>query len=268
MTATAKGEALERIASGQAGIIIGTHALLSHGVNFHDLGLVVVDEQHRFGVEQRTHLMNRGTTRPHVLVMTATPIPRSVAMTIFGDLDISTLTTVPSGRAAVMSTVVDVLARPAWVERAWERVREEVAHGRQVYIVASRIDPTDGKDGTSVVELASTLATGPLAGVRMAVLHGRLPGSEKVDIMARFGAGEIDVLVATSMIEVGVDQPNASMMVICDAERFGISQLHQLRGRIGRGRHGGVCLLLTSAPELTSARLRLEAVAGTMTDLN
>ena len=263
MTASAKGEALERIASGQAGIIIGTHALLAHGVTFHDLGLVVIDEQHRFGVEQRNALMDQGETRPHVLVMTATPIPRSVAMTVFGDLDVSTLTQIPAGRAEVTTTVVDVVKRPAWVDRAWARVREETAKGRQAYIVAPRIDPADGHEGASVVELAAMLSKGPLAGLRIAVLHGRLPASEKTEIMARFTAGEIDVLIATSMIEVGVDQPNASMMVISDAERFGISQLHQLRGRIGRGAYPGVCLLLTSAEEGTPARERLETVAAT-----
>ena len=263
MTASAKGEALERIASGQAGIVIGTHALLAHGVRFHDLGLVVIDEQHRFGVEQRNALTDQGGVRPHVLVMTATPIPRSVAMTVFGDLEVSTLTQIPAGRAEVTTTVVDALTRPAWVDRAWARVGEEVAKGRQGYIVAPRIDPADGHEGSSVLELADKLSKGPLKGVRIGVLHGRLPASEKAETMARFAAGEIDVLVATSMIEVGVDQPNASMMVISDAERFGISQLHQLRGRIGRGPYPGVCLLLTTAEEGTPARERLETVAST-----
>jgi len=263
MTASAKGDAIAKIASGQAGIVIGTHALLSRGVGFHDLGLVVVDEQHRFGVEQRNALVTQEAARPHVLVMTATPIPRSVAMTIFGDLDLSTLTHTPPGRAEVATTVVDVAQRPMWVDRAWARVREEVGRGQQVYIVAPRIDPADGAEGASVVELADRLAAGPLRGLRLAVLHGRLPASEKTDVMARFTAGTVDVLVATSMIEVGVDQPNASMMVVSDAERFGISQLHQLRGRIGRGAYPGVCLLLTNAEAGTPARERLEAVART-----
>ena len=263
MTAAAKGDALGRIATGQAGIIIGTHALLASGVSFHDLGLVVIDEQHRFGVEQRNALTDQSDTRPHVLVMTATPIPRSVAMTIFGDLEVSTLTELPSGRGEVTTTVVDALARPGWVERAWQRVREEVAKHRQVYIVAPRIDPGDSSEGASVLQLAKNLGNGPLSGLKLAVLHGRLPTSEKTDTMARFAAGQIDVLVATSMIEVGVDQPNASMMVISDAENFGISQLHQLRGRVGRGAHPGVCLLLTAAAEGTPARERLEAVAQT-----
>ncbi|MDR2973465.1 MAG: ATP-dependent DNA helicase RecG [Propionibacteriaceae bacterium] len=263
MTASAKGEALGRIASGQAGIIIGTHAVLSKAVAFRDLGLVVIDEQHRFGVEQRNSLAERGAARPHVLVMTATPIPRSVAMTVFGDLDVSTLTNPPQGRAEVTTTVVDVQLHPTWVDRAWARVGEEVARGRQAYVVAPRIDLTDAHEGASVVELAERLSSGPLHGLRLAVLHGRLPATEKADIMARFTRGDIDVLVATSMIEVGLDQPNATMMVICDADRFGVSQLHQLRGRIGRGAFPGVCLLLTSAEDGTPARERLEAVAAT-----
>ncbi|MDR0488902.1 MAG: ATP-dependent DNA helicase RecG [Propionibacteriaceae bacterium] len=263
MTASTKGEALERIASGQAGIIIGTHALLSQGITFHDLGLVIVDEQHRFGVEQRNALTDKSSARPHVLVMTATPIPRSVAMTVFGDLDVSTLTRIPEGRAEVTTTVVDIKARPTWVERAWVRVREEVESGRQVYIVAPRIDPSDGREGASVLELAQILTQGPLKGLRVGVLHGRLPASEKTATMAKFSAQELDVLLATSMIEVGVDQPNASMMVISDAECFGISQLHQLRGRIGRGSHPGVCLLLTSAEEGSPARDRINTVAST-----
>jgi ATP-dependent DNA helicase RecG len=263
MTASAKAQALERIATGGAGLVIGTHALLSRGVRFADLGLVVVDEQHRFGVEQRNALSAQAGPRPHVLVMTATPIPRSVAMTVFGDLDLSTLHEVPAGRAEVTTTVVDVVARPGWVDRAWQRVREEVARGRQVYVVAPRIDRADGRQGASVVELAEQLAAGPLRGLRLATLHGRLPGSEKADVMVRFAAGAIDVLVATSMIEVGVDHPNASMMVVSDAEWFGISQLHQLRGRIGRGAHAGVCLLLTRAEADSPARARLETVAAT-----
>ncbi|MDR0848518.1 MAG: ATP-dependent DNA helicase RecG [Propionibacteriaceae bacterium] len=264
MPAAAKTEALAKIASGQAGIIVGTHALLSGSVQFADLGLVVVDEQHRFGVEQRNSLSSRGQNRPHILVMTATPIPRSVAMTVFGDLDISTFTRVPEGRAEVTTTVVDALAKPAWVDRAWARVREEVAKGRQVYIVAPRIDPTDtDQEGTSVVELYEQLNAGPLARLHVGLLHGRLSAAEKTKTMADFAAGSLDVLIATSMIEVGLDQPNATMMVICDAERFGISQLHQLRGRIGRGQWPGVCLLLTKAEETTPARERLETVAST-----
>ena len=261
MTAPAKAQAVARIGTGEAGIVIGTHALLSQGVTFAQLGLVVVDEQHRFGVEQRNALAGQAE-RPHVLVMTATPIPRSVAMTVFGDLDLTTLTSVPPGRADVATTVVDTVKHPAWVDRAWARVREEVAKGRQAYIVAPRIDPAPGQ-GTSVTDLAARLAAGPLQGLRLGVLHGRLPASEKADVMARFAANALDVLVATSMIEVGLDQPNASMMVVTDAEWFGISQLHQLRGRIGRGQYPGVCLLLTAAEDGTPARERLEAVART-----
>ncbi len=258
----ARKAALAKLASGEAGIAIGTHALLNTMVEFADLGLVVVDEQHRFGVEQRNALGVRGDRHPHVLVMTATPIPRSVAMTVFGDLDVSTLRELPGGRADVTTTVVDQVARPAWVERAWARVAEEVAQGRQAYVVVPRISAEAG-EGASVEEVYERVTAGPLSGLRVAMLHGRLTSEVKRDTMSAFAAGDLDVLVATTVIEVGVDVPNATMMVICDAERFGISQLHQLRGRIGRGSLAGVCLLLTSAEVGSDARERLDAVAAT-----
>lgn len=260
--APARKAALAKLASGEAGIAIGTHALLNASVEFADLGLVVVDEQHRFGVEQRNALGVRADRHPHVLVMTATPIPRSVAMTVFGDLDVSTLRELPGGRADVTTTVVDQVARPAWVDRAWARVAEEVAIGRQAYVVVPRISAESG-EGASVEETYERLTSGPLAGLRLAMLHGRLPSDAKRDTMAAFAAGELEVLVATTVIEVGMDVPNATMMVVCDAERYGISQLHQLRGRIGRGSLPGVCLLLTSAEVGTDARDRLDAVAAT-----
>jgi ATP-dependent DNA helicase RecG len=230
----------------------------------------VVDEQHRFGVEQRAALSAKAVSRPHVLVMTATPIPRSVAMTVFGDLETATLRELPAGRAEVSTVVVDARRHPAWVQRAWQRIVEEVGGGRQAYVVCARIsagDPDktaeDETPATAVEDLYAELRDGPLAGVRVAMLHGQLPAEEKEAVMARFVAGEIDVLVATTVIEVGVDVPNASVMVISDADRFGISQLHQLRGRIGRGGHPGVCLLLTTAEDGSLARQRLDAVAGT-----
>jgi ATP-dependent DNA helicase RecG len=261
MTAAARKSALLRAASGEAGIVIGTHALLAERVQFADLGLIVVDEQHRFGVEQRAVLADKASSRPHVLVLTATPIPRSVAMTIFGDLDVSTLAELPAGRADVATVVVDAAARPQWVQRAWDRVLEEVAAGRQAFVVVPRI--ASSAEGKGVVELADGLRSGPLADVRVGVLHGQLPGDAKDEAMGAFAAGDLDVLVATTVIEVGVDVPNASMMVVWDADRFGISQLHQLRGRIGRGRHPGVCLLVTSVPDGEPARVRLDAVAST-----
>ena len=261
--ASQRRDVLDKIASGAAGIVIGTHALLEQRVEFAQLGLVVIDEQHRFGVEQRNALGTRADQHPHVLVMTATPIPRSVAMTVFGDLEVSTITELPLGRADVSTTVVDQVARPAWVERAWQRVAEEVAQGRQAFVITPRITAKDEATGASVEELYERLSSGPLAAVRVGMLHGRLPAEEKADVMRRFAAGSLDVLVATTVVEVGVDVPNATMMVICDAESFGISQLHQLRGRIGRGTHAGVCLLITSAEVGTSARERLEAVAMT-----
>jgi len=257
-----KRAALLKVASGEAGIVVGTHALLADRVQFADLGLVVVDEQHRFGVEQRAVLADRADARPHVLVLTATPIPRSVAMTVFGDLEVSTLVEVPRGRADVSTTVVDGARRPAWVDRAWERVREEVAHGRQAFVVAPRIGRGAG-EGTGVLQLYDWLAGGPLAGVRVAVLHGQLSTDEKESVMAAFAAGDLDVLVATTIVEVGVDVPNASMMVVWDADRFGISQLHQLRGRIGRGAHPGVCLLVSFAEPGAASWQRLDAVAST-----
>ena len=282
MSAGPKREAMAAAASGEAGIVIGTHALLSAGVQFADLGFVVVDEQHRFGVEQRAALSAKADARPHVLVMTATPIPRSVAMTVFGDLETSTLREIPAGRADVSTVVVDAARQPAWVQRSWQRIIEEVGQGRQAFVVCARISSTepagsgspprdsDSPEGeedlpppVAVEDLYAELSSGPLAGVRVDMLHGQLPAEEKDAVMARFVAGEIDVLVATTVVEVGVDVPNASVMVICDADRFGISQLHQLRGRIGRGAHPGVCLLLTAAPPDSPARHRLAAVAGT-----
>ncbi len=264
LPAATKKVALLRAASGEAGIVIGTHALLADRVQFADLGLIVVDEQHRFGVEQRAVLSDKASSRPHVLVLTATPIPRSVAMTIFGDLDVSTLAELPAGRADVATVVVDTASRPQWVDRAWDRVREEVASGRQVFVVCPRIGGHGGAaEGKGVVELAEELRSGPLADVRLGVLHGQLPSDVKDQVMAGFAGGTLDVLVATTVIEVGVDVPNASMMVVWDADRFGISQLHQLRGRIGRGSHPGICLLVSGAPAGEPARVRLDAVAAT-----
>ena len=274
-------------ASGAAGIVIGTHALLQEQVQFADLGLVVIDEQHRFGVEQRDALRDKaGDGRPHVLVMTATPIPRTVAMTVFGDLEVSTLTELPAGRQPIASHVVPVAEKPRYLERGWERVREEVARGRQAYIVCPRIggdgpaetdsppgapddaaEPLDGEQRrppVAVIDLAADLAAGPLAGLRMAVLHGRLPAEEKDKVMLAFADGSVDVLVTTTVVEVGVDVPNATAMVIMDAERFGVSQLHQLRGRVGRGSHEGLCLLVTEVPEGSKSRERLDAVAATL----
>jgi ATP-dependent DNA helicase RecG len=274
MGAAARREAMLDAASGSAGIVIGTHALLEEKVQFADLGLVVVDEQHRFGVEQRAALTAKSdTTPPHVLVMTATPIPRTVAMTVFGDLETSTLAELPAGRAGVQTNVVPLAEQPAWLERAFTRIREEVDKGHQVYVVCPRIsagqgdDPeleTDDSASTAAVEeVAPMLADGPLDGLRVEMLHGRLPADRKDEVMRSFAAGEIDVLVSTTVIEVGVDVANATMMVVFDADRFGVSQLHQLRGRVGRGGHPGLCLLVSTAAQGTPARERLDAVAST-----
>jgi ATP-dependent DNA helicase RecG len=307
--AAARRKALLDAASGAAGIVIGTHALLEENVQFADLGLVVIDEQHRFGVEQRDALREKaGEGRPHVLVMTATPIPRTVAMTVFGDLEVSTLTELPAGREAISTHVVPAAERPRYLERTWERVTEEVAKGRQVYVVCPRIggdgpagdgpadegaagrsraeqgraeqgraaddgraEEDDGSPGeeakrppVAVLDLAAELERGPLAGVRLAVMHGRLPADEKDRVMLAFAAGSVDVLVTTTVVEVGVDVPNATTMVIMDADRFGVSQLHQLRGRVGRGSHEGLCLLVTEAEAGSPTRQRLDAVAATL----
>ncbi|MDR3070386.1 MAG: ATP-dependent DNA helicase RecG, partial [Propionibacteriaceae bacterium] len=270
MSQVGKRNAMLRAASGEAGIVIGTHALLSEKMQFAELGLVVIDEQHRFGVEQRAAIAGKAQTKPHTLVLTATPIPRSVAMTVFGDLEVSTLAEIPSGRADVDTVVVDVSSHPAWVSRAWERVREEVAQGRQAFIVCPRIGEAKSKGrgasdvdaGKGVIELYDELRSGPLNGLRLGILHGQLPAGEKDAVMADFASGKVDVLAATTVIEVGLDVPNASMMVISDADHFGISQLHQLRGRIGRGAYPGLCLLVTST-DSAQAKARLNAVAAT-----
>ncbi len=253
LTAAGRRSARAAVASGEAGLVIGTHALLSEGVEFADLGLVVVDEQHRFGVEQRAALAAKSERQPHTLVMTATPIPRSVAMTVFGDLETIELRDRPAGRAEVKTVFVDTARNPHWVDRAWERIREEVTEGRQAFVVCPAIsgNKTEGEleagaGLSAVMEVAPMLAEGPLKGLRVGMVHGRQAAAERDQAMQAFTAGELDVLVATTVIEVGVDIPNASVMVILDADRFGIAQLHQLRGRIGRGTHPGLCLLLAA----------------------
>ena len=276
-SAAARKEALAMAASGNAGIVIGTHALLGEKVEFRDLGLIVVDEQHRFGVEQRDALKEKAVLPPHLLVMTATPIPRTVAMTVFGDLDVSTLRELPLGRQPITTHVVPVKEKPSFLDRAWQRIKEEVAQGHQAYIVAPRISSDsdanadidflfgeESSEITSVEVLAPTLHAGPLQGLKIAILHGRLSADEKDATMQAFTKGDIDVLVSTTVIEVGVDVPNATIMVIMDADRFGVSQLHQLRGRVGRGTSPGLCLLVTQCAEETPARERLMAVAGTL----
>ena len=317
--AKARRAALDEVASGAAGIVIGTHTLLYHRVRlddqvvFGDLGLVVIDEQHRFGVQQRDALREKARgSRPHVLVMTATPIPRTVAMTVYGDLDVCTLSELPAGRAPITTHVVPSADKPHYLTRTWERLREEVTGGGQAYVVCPRIgveedagpgagrggdaDPgrggdaglggdaawiqpwattaatvttrrrtrTPGRPARAVLDLAAELADGPLAGLRMRILHGRMPADDKDAAMRAFADGSVDVLVATTVVEVGVDVPNATIMVIMDADRFGVSQLHQLRGRVGRGGKPGLCLLVTDAPPGSPARDRLDAVAATV----
>ncbi|WP_417554000.1 ATP-dependent DNA helicase RecG [Microbacterium sp.] len=280
MSAPERRRAALRVASGQSLIVIGTHALLSEKTTFADLALVVVDEQHRFGVEQREMLRAKGTA-PHAIVLTATPIPRTVAMTVFGDLDTSVIQTMPAGRAGISTFVAPLAEHPEWFQRVWDRSGEEIAQGRQVFVVCAAIDtasdsveaddapPPEDVEGRGprwgVVQLDQLLATHPVLGsVRRAILHGKMPSDEKDAIMRAFARGEIDMLVATTVIEVGVDVPNASTMVVMDADRFGVSQLHQLRGRVGRGGVPGLCLLVTEAEAGTPARERVEAVAATL----
>ncbi|MGW1735466.1 ATP-dependent DNA helicase RecG [Streptomyces sp. NPDC001999] len=283
MGMAARRQALLDLVTGEAGIVIGTHALIEDKVQFHDLGLVVVDEQHRFGVEQRDALRSKGKQPPHLLVMTATPIPRTVAMTVFGDLETSVLDQLPAGRSPIASHVVPAKDKPHFLTRAWERVREEVENGHQAYVVCPRIgddaddesekkkgkkqqpeDDGDKRPPLAVLEIAEQLTEGALAGLRIAVLHGRMNPDDKDDVMRRFAAGQVDVLVATTVIEVGVNVPNATAMVIMDADRFGVSQLHQLRGRVGRGSAAGLCLLVSEAHEASPARARLSSVAATL----
>jgi len=300
-SSAARRRALDDVLTGDAGIVLGTHALIQKHVAFRDLALVVVDEQHRFGVEQRDALREKGSTPPHLLVMTATPIPRTVAMTVFGDMETSTLRELPRGRSPIETHIVDV-GRPSWVQRTWQRVAEEVGKGHQAYVVCPKIGepeasslvtvadmadmadvadmapgddndiewPDEEEEGAQVTELTGVyamleeLSQNPaMAGVRLEVLHGRLDADTKDATMRAFAAGDIDVLIATTVIEVGVDVANASVMVVMDADRFGISQLHQLRGRVGRGGVQGLCLLMTDAEPGGDARERLEAVEAT-----
>ena len=304
MGTRAKRKVLQELADGTAQIVIGTHALLSDDVRFNDLGLVVVDEQHRFGVEQRDGLRGPDGALPHRLVMTATPIPRTVAMTVFGDLDVSVLDTLPAGRQKISTHVVPLAEKPAWASRLWRRAREEIDAGHQVYVVVPKIGEdgdsleegaaffgasslnssgtgagnsaqgyfgqggnasSDGKvQLTSVASMYSYLsAEDALVGVRIGTLHGRMDPAEKTAVMTAFERGEIDLLISTTVIEVGVNVPNATLMIIMDADRFGISGLHQLRGRVGRGGYAGTCLLVTRQEEGGVSRERLDAVAST-----
>ncbi|MBW9092928.1 ATP-dependent DNA helicase RecG [Microbacterium jejuense] len=282
LPAAERRKAALRAASGQARIVVGTHALLSESTTFADLGLVVVDEQHRFGVEQRESLRAKGSS-PHALVLTATPIPRTVAMTVFGDLDVSTIRTMPAGRAAIETFVAPLAEKPGWFGRVWERIAEEVAQGRQAFVVCAAIDAEAlMKDDTAdepagdaageaprtrwgVVQVADLLSRHPsFTDIRVQILHGKMPSDEKDAVMQAFARGDVDVLVATTVVEVGVDVPNASTMAILEADRFGVSQLHQLRGRVGRGGVPGLCLLVTEAAQGTPARDRVEAVASTL----
>jgi len=275
MSAPARRAALLDAASGAAGIVVGTHALIQDQVQFAELGMVVIDEQHRFGVEQRDALRSKASTPPHMLVMTATPIPRTVAMTVFGDLEVSELREIPAGRQQIVSRVAPIAEHPSWYDRIWQRITEEAAAGRQAFVVCPRIGEDDELDDigaasdedaaqvSSVLSLYAQLSANELAGLRVGLLHGRMSTEDKAAAMNSFAAGSLDVLVATTVIEVGVNVPNATLMVIMDADRFGVSQLHQLRGRVGRGSHGGTCIMHTQLPAAHPSVERLQAVAKT-----
>jgi ATP-dependent DNA helicase RecG len=274
----ARKKTLLDMASGNCRLVIGTHALLSDNVSFFDLGLVIIDEQHRFGVGQREALKSKAKHSPHSLVMTATPIPRTLAVTVFGDLDVSSLRELPKGRQPIATHVVEI-TRKDLVARVWERVSEEVSSGRQAFVVCPKIDSQQveesgtgpemelleseaGPEPASVTSVFASLENNKLlAGIRIGLLHGRMSSKEKDEIMDQFESGELQVLVATTVIEVGVNVPNASTMVVLDADRFGLSQLHQLRGRVGRGEHAGLCLLVSGVQPETLAAQRLDALS-------
>jgi ATP-dependent DNA helicase RecG len=252
-------EALERLATGELGLVVGTHALIEPSVELARLGVCVVDEQHRFGVEQRRALDSKGVEgmAPHVLHMTATPIPRTLSLTAYGDLDTTALRELPAGRSPVETRLVEEDDRPS----AYEFLRGQLREGRQAYVVCPLVAESEKLQGKAAEAEAARLASGELREFSLGVLHGQMPSAEKARAMEAFASGELDVLVATTVIEVGIDVPNASVMVIEGAERYGISQLHQLRGRVGRGEHASHCLLFAeNAGGL--ARRRLAAVAG------
>ncbi|WKD59394.1 ATP-dependent DNA helicase RecG [Corynebacterium caspium] len=249
-----RNSALLDIISGTADIVVGTHAIFQNSVEFFRLGLAIIDEQHRFGVEQRDRLRMKGEGTPHLLVMTATPIPRTIAITAFGDLTVSSLRELPRGRQKIASFVVPEY-RPGWAQRTWQRLAEEISAGRQAYVVCPAIEGDGG-----VKQVHSWLAETLFPKLRVEILHGKMRPAEKESVMRAFSAGDIDILVATTVIEVGVDVPNASVMVIREADHFGISQLHQLRGRVGRGEHGSICFFMTnSVQELALERLHIVA---------
>ncbi len=250
-------ETLEAIRSGRVDVVVGTHALFQEGVEFASLGLVIVDEQHRFGVHQRLRLREKAKegVSPDVLIMTATPIPRTAALTLYGDLDVSTIEELPEGRRPVKTEVLG----PSERGRAYEAIRREVAAGRQAFVVCPLIEESDKLEASAAESVYQELSDGELEGLRLGLLHGRLSPKDAARVMEAFRAGEIDVLVATTVVEVGVDVPNATVMVVESAERFGLAQLHQLRGRVGRGSHGGLCLLLASSEDAARSE-RLKAM--------
>ena len=260
VTGDKRRDILEGLASGGVDVVIGTHALIQDAVNFASLGVVVIDEQHRFGVEQRAALSAKGddSSTPDVLVMTATPIPRTAAMTVYGDLDVSVLDELPPGRTPI---VTKWAAGPLIEAEMWGHVREVVAAGQQAYVVCPLIEESDKVEAASAETIHAELSGDVLKGLTVGLLHGRMSSQEKDEVMGKFRAKKIDVLVATTVIEVGVDVPNATVMVVLDADRFGIAQLHQLRGRVGRGSIASTCWLQTK--DDTEHSPRVDALVGT-----
>jgi ATP-dependent DNA helicase RecG len=265
LTGSRKGKGrtamIERVASGEAGLVVGTHAVIQDDVVFARLGLAIVDEQHRFGVAQRLQLrrkLDSGALEPHLLMMSATPIPRTLAMSYFADLDVSTIDELPPGRTPIVTKVFADGKREAVIAR----IREEAANGRQVYWVCPLVEESEHVDLKNATDTHAQLSAS-LPGVMVGLLHGRMAAAEKAAVMSLFTSGQMAVLVATTVIEVGVDVPGASLMVIEHAERFGLSQLHQLRGRVGRGSLASVCVLLYTPPLSDTGKSRLKAMAET-----
>jgi ATP-dependent DNA helicase RecG len=258
MPAKEKRQICESVSNGTAHLVVGTHAVLQDAVEFNNLGLGIIDEQHRFGVRQRAVLKQKGDN-PHLLVMTATPIPRTLSLTLYGDLALSVIDEMPPGRTPVKAHVVNENQR----KRAYDLMRSELKLGRQVYVVYPLVEETENSDLLAATEAAEQLKNEVFQEFSIGLLHGRMTSDEKESVMARFHGGDLQILVSTTVIEVGVDVPNATVIVIEHAERFGLAQLHQLRGRVGRGEHPGTCVLLKSFKCSAEGEQRLEVISGT-----
>jgi ATP-dependent DNA helicase RecG len=248
----------QELASGGAGLVVGPHALIQEGVEFNDLRLAVIDEQHRFGVQQRATLRDKGTANPHVLVMSATPIPRTLALTLYGDLDLSVIDEMPPGRQTILTRWLSPLER----ERAYSFVRSQIEQGHQAFIICPLVEESEKVEAKSAVEEHARLQKEIYPDLKLGLLHGRMKADEKDEVMRRFRDRELHILVSTSVVEVGIDVPNATVMLVEGANRFGLAQLHQFRGRVGRGEHQSYCLLLADA-STPDAEARLRVISQT-----